>query len=413
MTSETELLRSLDDEPPTPSTVDVARAVRSGRRRKQRRGLGYAGIAALTAVAIGGVAVASAGTKPKPPEPVKPVATGKPKPAYTIPGTPGWTAPAATAPTSCTIAKLPVPSGEPMALVSGGDPTGAYHVGRTYPKGGGYQAVIWHGDAVTKVMLPGDLEESLRDVNSGGDAVGWSYTAKGQVPYAYVKGKVVKLPGVSLGSAEAINDAGAIAGTGGPDATSAATVWPSATAKPIRLPVPGGVTSSTANDIDEDGTTVGNLDLKTPYVWFPDGTHHALAIPASGGKRAVAARVFSIRNGIAIGVADYNESGRLHGGSDEMWAVRWDVRSGEVAVLDGFDMRPEAINAQGWMVGIDKKGYAILTAGDRSVQLPAIAKHEPGNLTNIPNHISDDGRTVVGQSDDAKGVIQPVKWTCG
>ncbi|GAA2605269.1 hypothetical protein [Paractinoplanes durhamensis] len=424
MPSEIDLLRSLDDEPPAPSTVNIDRAIQSGRRRNRRRGWGYAGVAALTVVAVAGVAVVNARTTKTPSNLAatkKPTATAsaKPKAAYTIPGTAGWVAPVAAAPTSCTIAKLPVPSKEPMALVSGGDPTGAYHVGRTYPKGGGYQAVIWHGGTVTKVMLPGDLEESLRDVNSAGTAVGWSYTGgseeeTGSVPYAYVNGKVVKLPGVQRGGAEAINEAGAIVGDDesapATDASSHAIFWPSATSKPVRLPVPAGVQASAAVDIDEDGTTVGNLDLKTPYVWFADGTHHDLALPTNKGKTAVAARVFSIRNGIAVGVAD--ETDRNGGGAGKMWAVQWNVRTGETKVLGGFDMSPDAINAQGWMVGIDTKGYAILDTGGRTLQLPMLAKHDPGSLTNIPNAISDDGRTIVGQSDNANDVIQPVVWHC-
>ncbi|MEU4243715.1 hypothetical protein [Actinoplanes sp. NPDC026619] len=414
MPTEIELLRSLDDEPPAPSTVDIDRAIRSGRRRNRRRGLGYAGVAALTALAVTGVAVANARTTKTP---ARPVATAKPsvkpKPAYTIPGTPGWSVTAAIAPTSCTLEHLPVPAKEPMALVSAGDPTGQYLVGRTYPKGGGYQAVIWHAGTVRKVMLPGDSEESLRGVNSSGAAVGWSYTDDGQqLPFAYVNGKVLKLPGVKAGSAEAINDAGAIAGsdlTAG-DPGSHAVVWPSATGQPIRLPVPAGVKASTADDIDEDGTTVGNLDLKTPYVWFADGTHHALTLPTYQGKKAPSARVFSIRNGVATGVADESES--KDGRDGKLWAVKWNVRTGEATVSDRFDMSSDAINAQGWEVGIDKKGYAILYADGRAVPLPMLADHKPGNLTNIANSISDDGRTIGGQSDDAKDVIQAVVWHC-
>ncbi|GAA0560728.1 hypothetical protein GCM10010172_49890 [Paractinoplanes ferrugineus] len=415
MSSEIELLRSLDDEPPIPSTVDVGGAVESGRRRNRRRGLGYAGVAVLTTAALTGVAVSGV-SSPKTPAKLaaKPSVSPSFRPTFTIPGTPGWTAPAAPAPTSCTVAKLPMPAGVPMAIAGAADPSGQYVVGRTYPKGGGYVAALWHGDKITKVDLPGDLEENLSDVNSAGTAVGWSFNAKGEVPFVYVAGKARKLAGPANGSAQAINNAGAIVGSdsvGGPRAASNALLWPSATAKPIKLPVPAGVRDATASDIDEDGTTVGHLDLKTPYVWFPDGTHRKLPLPTYQGKTAVAARAFSIRNGIAIGVADEID-GAKGPGKGQMWAVKWNVRTGEATVLDGFDMRPDAINAQGWMVGIDKSGYAILSAGGAPIRLPMIADHKPGDLTNIPNAISDDGRTIVGQSDNANGVIQAVKWTC-
>jgi uncharacterized membrane protein len=268
---------------------------------------------------------------------------------------------------------------------------------------------------VKAVDLPGDLEEDLSDVNSSGTAVGWSFNDKGEVPFVYVNGTARKLAGPANGSAQAINNAGAIVGSdsvGGPQATSNALLWTSPTAKPVKLPVPAGVRSAVAGDIDEDGTTVGHLDLRTPYVWFPDGTHRELPMPAYQGRTAVAARAFSIRNGIAIGVADATDAGKTGTRDAKMWGVRWNVRTGETTIVDEFDMRPDAINAQGWMIGIDKKGYAILSAGAGPIKLPMIAQHEPGNLTNIPNAISDDGRTLVGQSDNANGVIQPVVWRC-
>ncbi|WP_433367779.1 hypothetical protein ACQPZX_40280 [Actinoplanes sp. CA-142083] len=415
MPSETDLLRSLDPEPPQPSTVDIARAVTDGRRRKTRRGVGYAGVAAVTAIAIVGVAVAvganrdNTGVK----TPVAAPKTSAPaKPAYTIPGTTGWAAPAATAPTSCTIEKLPVPDGVKMALVSGADPTGAYQVGRSYPKGG-YQAVIWHNGQATKVDLPGDLEESLRDVNSSGTAVGWSYQGKtdadtGPVPYAYVNGKVVKLPGVSRGEATAINEAGAITG----QAADRAVVWPAATGAPIFLPVPKGTKESTAGDIDEDGTVVGNLDLKVPFVWFADGTSRALTLPTVEGKKAVSARVFSIRNGWAIGVADQTDDAGKGRATGKMWAVRWNVRTGEAKISTDWDMRAEELNAQGWEIGITKQGRAALLAGGKQIALPELAPHDPGALTNIPNAISDDGKVISGQSDDASDTIRAVVWRC-
>ncbi|MFC7275310.1 hypothetical protein ACFQS1_15085 [Paractinoplanes rhizophilus] len=416
MPSETELLRSLDPEPPQPSTVDITRAMADGRRRKSRRAVGYAGVAAVTTLAVAGAAIAVSASRAKTgtttPVAASPSASAKPKAAYTIPGTPGWAAPAATPPTSCTLEELPVPDGVRMALVSGADPTGAYQVGRSYPKGG-YQAVIWHNGKAAKVNLPGDLEESLRDVNSAGTAVGWSYQGKsdadtGPVPYAYVHGKVVKLPGVSRGEATAINEAGAIAGEAGDHAV----VWPSATAKPIVLPVPKGMQSATATDIDEDGTVVGSLDLKVPYVWFADGTHRALPLPTVDGKTAVSARAFSVRNGWAIGVADQNDEGRAGKPADRIWAVRWNVRTGETLIADDWQTRADARNAQGWEVGITKQGRAALLAGGKRIELPALAQHEPGLLTNVPNAISDDGRVISGQSDDASDTIRAVIWRC-
>jgi hypothetical protein len=46
------------------------------------------------------------------------------------------------------------------------------------------------------------------------------------------------------------------------------------------------------------------------------------------------------------------------------------------------------------------------------VVLPALAAHEPGNLKNIATTVSDDGRTIGGQSDDSNEVIRAVVWRC-
>ena len=436
MPSEFDLLQSLDDEPRTPSTVDIRRAIAAGgRRRRTRRGVGYAGAATVTALAVAGASVAGGLVAHAPPHAAvtgapRTTASTPPQAQYTIPGTAGWSAPAATPPTSCTLNRLPAPDNAPMALVSGADPTGRYIVGRSYPKAGGYQAVIWHDGTSQKVMLPGDLEESLRDVNSTGTAVGWSYVGgseadTGPVPYVYHDGKVSKLQGVRRGSAYAINDAGAIVGD---DTGHAALVWPSATANPIRLPVPAGTAEATASDIDEDGTTVGTINNERPYVWFPDGTHRELPMPSLDGEQAATARVFSIRNGWATGVAT-NGLGRKGNGTNaasspestgtgegakgaQTGAVRWNVRTGEVRVFGELEIGASTANAQGWQVGTDEQGRAVLVAGAATVVLPDLASHQPGGLSNIATTLSDDGRTIAGQSDDATGTIQAVVWRC-
>ncbi|MGB2571253.1 hypothetical protein ACPFP2_22800 [Micromonospora citrea] len=434
MPSEIDLLRALDDEPRTPSTVDVAQAITAGRRRRARRSAGYAGAASVTALAVAGASVAGglAGGDPSPTAATgapRTTAPAPPKPPYTIPGTPGWSAPTATPPTGCTLHRLPAPDDAPMALVSGADPTGRYIVGRSYPRGGGYQAVIWHDGTARKVMLPGDLEESLQDVNSTGTAVGWSYVGGGEadtgpVPYVYRGGKVSPLPGVRRGSAYAINDAGAIVGDD--DTRRAVLVWPSATAKPFRLPLPAGASEAEARDIDEDGTVVGTVDGRRPYVWFPDGTHRELPVPRVDGGQAAGARAVSIRNGWATGLTDTldgaasglqaDPSSSTGPGkaarSGRMAAVRWNVRTGEVRVFDDLQAYPNEVNAQGWQIGTDTRNRAVLATDTATVVLPALADGEPTGVSTIATTVSDDGRTVGGQSDDATGTIQAVVWRC-
>lgn len=409
MTSDFDL-RTLDAEPPTPSKVDVERAIADGRRRRARRGVGYAGAAALTAVVVVGASVAAGGlftdtrTDAKPDAGTTGVASAPP--AYTIPGVPGWTAPPATAPTSCTLDRLPVPDDVPMALTSGADPTGRWIVGRSYPKAGSYQAVIWHDGTPTKVAMPGDLEESLQDVNSTGTAVGWSFEDSGPVPYVYRDGEVSRLPGAEHGQALAINDVGAIVG----DSGDAPVVWPSATEEPIRLPLPEGVTTGSATAIDEDGTVVGNINNERPYVWFADGTHRELPLPTVNGEQAPSGRVFSVRNGWATGVADTEADNGVRGAVGKPNAVRWNVRTGEVRVFDELDVRASTANAQGWQIGSDKQGNAVLMTDTGKVILPDLGSHGP--LSVIPSTLSDDGRVISGQADDTTGTIKAVVWRC-
>jgi uncharacterized membrane protein len=413
MTSDFDL-RTLDAEPPTPSRVDVERAIAEGRRRRARRGAGYAGAATLTAIVVVGASVAAGGlftdTRPDVQPDAGSTGVASAPPAYTIPGTPGWTAPSATAPTSCTLDRLPVPDDVPMALTSGADPTGRWIVGRSYPKAGSYQAVIWHDGTPTKVAMPGELEESLQDVNSTGTAVGWSFegTAEdsGPVPYVYRDGEVSRLPGGERGQALAVNDIGAIAG----DSGGAPVVWPSATEEPTRLPLPAGVSTGGATAIDEDGTVVGNVNDERPYVWFADGTHRELPLPTLDGAPASSGLVFSVRNGWATGLANTGSDTGVKGAEGTPTAVRWNVRTGEVRVFDELDVRASTANAQGWQVGSDKQGNAVLMTDAGKVVLPDLGTHGP--LSVIPSTLSDDGRVISGQADDTTGTIKAVVWRC-
>ena len=417
MLSESDLLKSLDDEPGTPSTVDVHRAITAGRRRVVRRGAGYAATAAATALAVAGGLLGTA----SPHASTGAAASVAPKPYRTIPGTAGRVPPASP-PASCTISQLPVPDNAPKALIGGADPAGHYFVGRSYPKAGTYQAVLWHDGTGQDVLLPGDVEENLTDVNSAGTAVGWSYPDKGSaaagpIPYVYQGGKVVALPGVRHGSAYAVNDAGAIVGED--EDLHAAVVWPSASAKPIRLPVPAGTKEAVARDIDEDGTTVGILDHDRPYVWFPDGTHRELPLPSVAGKPAVTGTVTSVRNGWATGMAasDTGRGDPKSGAAGKATgvgavSVRWNLRTGEMSVSSVLRYPAEAVNAQGWLIGTGKQGQAVLVAGARTVVLPDLTGHSVGGNSVIPNAVSDDGRTIAGQAENAAGTDQPVVWRC-
>ncbi|MEU4560999.1 hypothetical protein AB0F72_21680 [Actinoplanes sp. NPDC023936] len=390
----TELLRSLDDEPDTPSTVDVRRAIATARRtRRVRRGVTGAGAAVVTvAASLAGFTLTRPTAAPPPPV----LATSAPQPSVA----------AAPTVTRCAISRLPVPDKAPMALVTAADPTGAWIAGRIYPKSGGYQAVLWHDGTVAKVMLPGDLEEALRDVNSSGTAVGWSYTEDGPVPYAYRNGEITKL--AASGSALGINDAGRIVGD---DDEGNAVVWESVGAKPSRLPAPSSAKTVQARAIDLDGTVVGSLDLSIPYIWLPDGTHRRMPMPEIDGKPAAIAQAFDIRNGWVTGMAS-TKSFKDSRGSAPVHAVRWNLRTGESELVGELQYPADAVNAYGWQVGNDRKGYPVLITGEKPIRLPGLAKHRADGTATIASTLSDDGRIIAGQSDDTTNTIQAVMWRC-
>jgi uncharacterized membrane protein len=415
------LLRSLDCDPRTPSTIDIERAVRDGRRRARRRRAAQAGsavVAAALVIAGGGVAIAvrtgSLDTAIPDTSTTNTGASSAGSPSA-APSSTRAQPPAPAAPTRCALSLLPIPDGVRMALVSGADPTGRLIVGRSYLSGGGHQILLWRDSKAHKVPLDGD-DPVLNDINTAGVAVGGTFRATPgggeenirQVPVAYLaNGSLVNLAGVTDGTAHAINEAGTIVG----ESARQPVRWASPQSAAEQLPLPAGASVGEAWGIDEDGTIVGFVESalhgERPYVWFADGTHRALPIPTGAERpsndRRQSVRAYDIRNGWATGIA---------GLSSETGAVRWNVHTGEVRVFPEFLIRASMANAHGWQVGTDRQGRAILLSPAGTVLLPDLSRHEPGNLRNIATTVSDDGRTIGGQSDDTNDVIRAVVWRC-
>ncbi|HKS99448.1 MAG TPA: hypothetical protein VJT31_07945, partial [Rugosimonospora sp.] len=318
------------------------------------------------------------------------------------------------APTSCTLRQLPLPDGRQMALVTGADPSGRYLLGRTYPahiagNSMGLHVVIWDRMRPTLVPLPGD-DQSLVDINRAGVAVGNGFgSSSGTVAYYYRAGMVAELPGGTGAEVRAINDAGTAVGGKG----AKALLWRSVDRAPVELALPAGATYGQAVDIDEDGTVVGNvgtsLTQRRPYVWAPDGSGHYLPIPpgvpvptAPAGVKPGAvpgAVAYHIRNGWVIGRVNAT-------------AVRWNLRTGQAREYPEFADFADAVNGYGWQIGLGTGGRALFLSDGSPVLLPELAKHQPGNLSNLPTTLSDDGTLIGGQSDDSKDVIHAVVWTC-
>jgi hypothetical protein len=385
MRTEHDLFQLLDDEPPTPSAVDIRGAITTGRRRRTIRRVGFAG-ATATALAVAAVVTISGNLFTPRPAPTDAADPGRP-------------------PTSCAVQDL---TGEPSSIVTGSDPAGRYLVGRTDPVA---EAVLWRDGRGSVVDLPGAGTAALTGVNRSGTAVGWRFAKDGQVepvPFMYRDGTAKPLPGAGKGMPLAINDAGTIVGMAG----GSAVRWSSATSEAVRLEVPSRTAQGSANDIDEDGTIVGDVDWKA-FAWLPDGTRFALPLPDIDGEKTSASMVFSIRNGWAVGAAQITEHTPV-GGTPvvalKSVGVRWNVHTGEMRLFDQAQFEPAAVSADGWLVGMANGRGPVLVTDSTTVDLPlpsgATAAADAGFA------ISDDGRTVTGAIVDASAARRSVVWRC-
>ncbi|MGI5238899.1 hypothetical protein [Dactylosporangium sp. CA-139066] len=416
-----DLLRTLPDEPPRPPSIDVARAMRDGRRRRRLRRRALAGgVLVLTLAAVAAVPVALAATRGPDRRPdLAPAASGSSggtsaaaKAAPTVRAT----ARAIAVPTSCKAEKLPIPDNVTMALVTAADPTGSIIFGRSYPKGGDQQVLVWQDGRATKVAVPG-ADQAISAVNAAGVGVGNSWVDSGPVAWLYRDGKVTKLPGGDGVTVAGINAAEVIVGNNG---TGRPLIWSSPTAEPRPLALPDDATGGIASAIDEDGTVIGSIYTTIPggvqttasdprgvragvaYAWAPDGTGRRLPAPAVVSGTGYGA--FTIRNGWVIGVN--RPAGAPASG------LRWDLATGTVETVPGFATRPDTANASGWMVGTDPEGHGLMVAGDKRMQLPDPFQHKPSTTSLLAVTISDDGRTIAGQADDPSDTIRAIVWRC-
>jgi uncharacterized membrane protein len=396
------LLEPLKCEPARPSTVDISRVVADGRRRRRRMAVaGTAGVVAVTVVAVGG-GVAVVGS-PGPSGDRNPAVAGSPPGGATVPSVP---AAAAAVPVGCTINRLPVPAGQPpKSVVTGGDPSGRYLLGRSYPdSSNSHQVLIWDNGRPRTVPMPGD-DQGLNDINSAGVAVGESYQrSDGPTAWLYRDATLTSLPGRDA-TAMGINERGMITGSVG----DKPAMWSSAGAAPTMLKLPGPGWTGYAAGIDEDGTIVGDVQSGPAanlvgYFWHPDGSGEQLPAPLAGGKPVGFHIAAAIRNGWVAGWAALDiRTGR------GLFATRWNLRAGTVEPA-GLDGPAQAVNRDGWIVGSTRNwgATAVLLAGGRTIRLPTLG----GTEDNLPSTISDDGTTIAGQTDQANGDPVAVVWHC-
>ncbi|MEV4709368.1 hypothetical protein [Actinoplanes sp. NPDC049316] len=394
------LLRPLAGEPAGPPRIDVARAMAEGRRRRLTRwwASGTAIVALTATTAAGGTLALSAvgrpGTAPRP------VAT--PVPSITA-------AAPLERPKDCTVTRLPT-DGVAKALVTGGDPSGRWVVGRTYPAGkddGSRPLVIWKDGKIADTVRIGGSDQSFEDINTRGAAVGYTFDP-GVVPYAYSNGKVTRMPGGEA-TVSAINDAGVAVGSLGPIYEGMPARWSSVTAQPQKLPVPPGTEFGTAADIDEAGNILGTVQPEgkegSGYLWLADGTHRAMPLPKVDGTKATMFWPESIRNGWVVGrsVIDTKDERRFA-------FFRYRIDTGRYERLPAASGMPDRVAANGWIIGTARRPV-ITSEGNVTTELPGYRK-ATGRQDYLIESFSDDGRTAAGYSSGENLSNHPLLWKC-
>ncbi|MEU8074296.1 hypothetical protein AB0B31_02520 [Catellatospora citrea] len=402
MTDLKELLTAISDHA---GVFDVTeRAFVLGRRRRTRQRVAFAG--ATTALAVTALLVAvnlPAGPAPEPAIP--------PSPSASLP---------AVALSACTVANLPLPDGvrKEQSGVSG-DHTGRILASRLRDDRGDVLVVWADGQPAGVVRWPDEAAE-ISAVGPTGIVLmaaeqGTGGAREKSATWVYRDGTVTRLRGKgALG--RGVNAAGAIVGL---ISDNQPVVWPDATAEPVPLPVPDGMTAADPMGIADDGTVVGQLfqgrhgpkpayQYGRPgwgYVWPPGGSPEQLSVPDKGpGAGATQSRAFGVVDGWAAGNIQ-----TLKGPSEP---VRWNLATGEVELIEGA----ERVTPHGW--SIFRNGRSLtLVRGDVEVPLPGPPGYPSpsvggGSGRTYVYVISPDGRALAGMQDDGPARLALLRWTC-
>jgi hypothetical protein len=389
------LLRPLRGEPTGPVRLDIAKAMRDGRRgRRLRWWTGGSAVAATVAALVTGSLLLAPAHQDDRPRPVLP-----PDPAV---------------PAACTVDQLPL-GGSPSGELSAGDPTGRWHAGFTWPLPGepperdtDRKLLVWHdGKLVTGIKGDG-RGVILTDLNSAGTGVGYF----GKVPYVYRDRKPAPLKGGN-GQAVAINDAGMIAGVIGPSNRQKPARWASADAEPTLLEMPGETDAYVKiADIAPDGTVLGELG-SSGYLWLPDGTAQRLRPPrgsATAGPSGPAQAYFEpigFNFGWLYTMIALPDTRTLD-------TYRYDVRSDTWQKLGGWIDGAQVATAGTVHFGQDTPRIWV---GGVQFTLP---RHTPsvrvGSDSFVIQAVSDDVGTVAGTAmsgrADPTEPFLPIIWHC-
>ena len=371
--------------------------VEGKRRRRNRRVTGAVTIGLLTVVTV---AAGPALGYLRGGEPAVDLPAGQPTAAVTPSSrTPSAVAAPIVAPISrCTVVRLPTGKYK-EAITTGGDPSGHFLLGRSYPKDGSDRPMlIWRdGKLVYETPLPG-ADATLTDINSSGVAVGYTYVP--MEPYVVQDGRATLLPGVSTGQAFAINELGVVVGTRQRNGRSVPVRWPSVAAAAVDLPLPASAREGEASGIFDDGTVVGVVTGKDGsqegWLWLPDGSSRRMRTPKAAGEFQVRAA----HNGWVVGVT----------GDDH---YRYRVDGDRFEKLPAKIQYPDAVSASGWVAASTTQNAGLVWTGKNTVALPVPADFQPkpAPFTSVVS-ISDDGRVVGGHTAEYDGDNTAVMWRC-
>lgn len=310
----------------------------------------------------------------------------------------------APAPGSCAAQRLPVPKDSVSSVVSGGDRSGRFLLGRSTDASGVDTSLIWRdGDLVTSTKIPGG-KGVFNGINAAGDAVANSLDESG-VKQGFVLrgGKFTKLTGGVQGTAAlGINDKGTVVGWRKPyEENPQAVAWAAGQAKPTDLRSIIG--HGGAISIDADGTIIGLLfypaEAYFGFMWRPDGSSVRLPTVREGANEHILWPT-SISNGVV--------SGRL--GNEEGLPATYNVKTGVTTVIKE-KVGKGAVNREGSFAGRTANGLAVVTPNGRTALALPVGANAASAQTQIKT-LSDDGLVVGGQYTDEQGRTRALRWYC-
>ncbi|GAA2329276.1 hypothetical protein [Dactylosporangium salmoneum] len=404
-----DLLRTLPGHSPRPPAVDIARAMREGRRRRTTRRATVAGAIGVAVLVVAGLPAVLLTNRDNSAPPAgtpttTPASTQRPSVPPAVPNAP--------VPTSCRAERLPE-NGNGQTLMTAADPTGKIFYGLTDPSGGDQAVVRWQDGKLTKVPVPGAYP-TVSAVNANGLAAGYSGGRDQEKAFLLRDGRIVDLPRPEDIEPVGINSYGDVVGHWIGSAHARPAVWRDLSAEPEFLPLPEGAVWGEPKAIADDGTVVGVVSFGSQqwaYAWAPDGTPRRLAVPEgtpitpTGGPNPGPSVVAEWARG------DW-ASGMVAKYTDRAQPVRWNLRTGKVEGLSGITIPGGPVNGLGWVAGETTDGHGVLLAGGKRIPLPDAYGYHGRVPANTPSFVSDDGRVVAGQSFDTHGAYHAVLWRC-